>query len=237
MKIVVCVKQVPDTETRVKIAASGNAISEADVANWIVSPYDEFAIEEALQIKEAKGGEVVLVTRGSRARPGRAADRPRDGRRLGAPREGRGARRHRHARHRARAGGGDQDARPVRPRAVRAAGRRRRQQPDPGHARRAARPAAGDGGGQDRGPGRQGGRRARERRRPRGLGDAAAGRDLGPEGAERAALREPEGHHGRQEEADPGARRRGARPRRGRARAQGQRLGASSCRRPVRRSR
>ena len=64
MKIVVCVKQVPDTETRVKIAPAGNAISETDVANWIVSPYDEFAIEEALRIKEAKGGEVVLVTAG-----------------------------------------------------------------------------------------------------------------------------------------------------------------------------
>jgi len=64
MKIAVCVKQVPDTETRVKVAASGNAISEADVANWIVSPYDEFAIEEALRIKEAKGGEVVAISAG-----------------------------------------------------------------------------------------------------------------------------------------------------------------------------
>ena len=64
MKIVVCVKQVPDTETRVKVAASGDAISETDVGSWIVSPYDEFAIEEALRIKEAKGGEVVAVTAG-----------------------------------------------------------------------------------------------------------------------------------------------------------------------------
>jgi electron transfer flavoprotein beta subunit len=64
MKIVVCVKQVPDTETRVKIDASGRAVSEADVANWILSPYDEFAVEEALRIKEAKGGEVVAVTVG-----------------------------------------------------------------------------------------------------------------------------------------------------------------------------
>jgi electron transfer flavoprotein beta subunit len=63
MKIVVCVKQVPDTETRVQIAPEGNAIVESDV-NWIVSPYDEFAIEEALKIKEAKGGEVVVVTVG-----------------------------------------------------------------------------------------------------------------------------------------------------------------------------
>ena len=80
MKIVVCVKQVPDTETRVKIAASGSAISEADVANWIVSPYDEFAIEEALKIKEAKGGEVVLVSVG----PERAQAALRTGLAMGA---------------------------------------------------------------------------------------------------------------------------------------------------------
>jgi electron transfer flavoprotein beta subunit len=80
MKIVVCVKQVPDTETRVKIAPSGDAISEADVANWILSPYDEFAVEEALRIKEAKGGEVVLVTVG----PDRAQAALRTGLAMGA---------------------------------------------------------------------------------------------------------------------------------------------------------
>src|SRR5512134_204290 len=80
MKIVVCVKQVPDTETRVRIGASGNAISEADVANWIPSPYDEFAIEEAIRIKEAKGGEVVLVTVG----PDRAQAALRTGLAMGA---------------------------------------------------------------------------------------------------------------------------------------------------------
>ncbi len=80
MKIVVCVKQVPDTETRVKVAPSGKEISEADVANWIVSPYDEFAIEEALKIKEAKGGEVVLVGAG----PERAQAALRTGLAMGA---------------------------------------------------------------------------------------------------------------------------------------------------------
>jgi electron transfer flavoprotein beta subunit len=80
MKIVVCLKQVPDTETRVRIAPSGNAISEADVASWIVSPYDEFAIEEALRIREAKGGEVVLVTVG----PDRAQAALRTGLAMGA---------------------------------------------------------------------------------------------------------------------------------------------------------
>ena len=79
MKIVVCVKQVPDTETRVRIAPEGNAIAESDV-NWIVSPYDEFAIEEALKIKEAQGGEVVLVTVG----PDRAQSALRTGLAMGA---------------------------------------------------------------------------------------------------------------------------------------------------------
>ena len=63
MKIVVCVKQVPDTEARIKIAPDGKAIGEADL-NWIVSPYDEFAIEEALKLKEAKGGDVTLISVG-----------------------------------------------------------------------------------------------------------------------------------------------------------------------------
>ncbi len=80
MKIIVCVKQVPDTETRVRVAPSGNAISEADVANWIVSPYDEFAIEEAIRIKEAKSAEVVLVSVG----PERAQTALRTGLAMGA---------------------------------------------------------------------------------------------------------------------------------------------------------
>ena len=80
MKLVVCVEQVPDTETRVRVAASGAAISEPDVQTWIVSPYDEFAIEEALRIKEAKGGEVVLVTLG----PERAQAALRTGLAMGA---------------------------------------------------------------------------------------------------------------------------------------------------------
>jgi electron transfer flavoprotein beta subunit len=79
LKIIVCVKQVPDTETRIKIAAEGNAIVEADV-NWIISPYDEFAIEEALKIKEARGGEVVLVCLG----PDRAQAALRNGLAMGA---------------------------------------------------------------------------------------------------------------------------------------------------------
>jgi electron transfer flavoprotein beta subunit len=79
MKTVVCVKQVPDTEARIRIAADGKGIAEGDV-NWIVSPYDEFAIEEALRIKEKKGGEVVLVALG----PDRAQSALRSGLAMGA---------------------------------------------------------------------------------------------------------------------------------------------------------
>lgn len=63
MKIVVCIKQVPDTETKIKIDASGRRIDEAGV-NFVVSPYDEFAVEEALRLKEARGGEVIAVSVG-----------------------------------------------------------------------------------------------------------------------------------------------------------------------------
>ena len=61
---VVCVKQVPDTETRVKIAADGRALDPAGVT-LILNPYDEFAVEQALRVKEKLGaGEVVAVTVG-----------------------------------------------------------------------------------------------------------------------------------------------------------------------------
>jgi electron transfer flavoprotein beta subunit len=64
MKIVVCVKFVPDTATKIKIAPSGKDIELADVS-FVVNPYDEFAVEEALKIKEKLGGEVVVVGAGS----------------------------------------------------------------------------------------------------------------------------------------------------------------------------
>jgi electron transfer flavoprotein beta subunit len=64
MKIVVCVKFVPDTATKIKIAPSGNEIDVTDVT-FVVNPYDEFAVEEALKIKEKLGGEVVVVGAGS----------------------------------------------------------------------------------------------------------------------------------------------------------------------------
>ncbi len=64
MKILVAVKQVPDTATQVKIGADPRQIETAGIT-WIISPYDEFAVEEALRIKEKRGqGEVVAVSVG-----------------------------------------------------------------------------------------------------------------------------------------------------------------------------
>ena len=63
MDIVVLVKQVPDTEALVQIAAGGVSIKKDDI-KWVMNPYDELAVEEALRIKEAKGGSVTIVSVG-----------------------------------------------------------------------------------------------------------------------------------------------------------------------------
>ncbi|MFY3791669.1 electron transfer flavoprotein subunit beta/FixA family protein [Ureibacillus sp. MALMAid1270] len=59
MNIYVLVKQTFDTEE--KIVISGGKIQE-DGAEFIINPYDEYAIEEAIQIRDAKGGKVTVVT-------------------------------------------------------------------------------------------------------------------------------------------------------------------------------
>ncbi len=64
MKLIVLLKQVPDTETKVQVKPGETQIS-AEGVTYVINPYDEFAIEEALKTKEAKGdGEVTLVTVG-----------------------------------------------------------------------------------------------------------------------------------------------------------------------------
>ena len=69
MKAIVCVKVVPDTETRIKIAANGRSIEKGDV-KFIISPYDEYALEAGLRLKEAAGnGEVVIVSVGGDETP------------------------------------------------------------------------------------------------------------------------------------------------------------------------
>ena len=63
MDIVVCIKQVPDTETRIKVAPDGKSVVKDDI-KWVMNPYDEFGVEEALRIKEKFGGAVTVVGAG-----------------------------------------------------------------------------------------------------------------------------------------------------------------------------
>lgn len=61
MNIVVCLKQTFDTEE--KIAIEDGKISE-DGVEYIINPYDEYAVEAAIQLKETHGGEVTVITVG-----------------------------------------------------------------------------------------------------------------------------------------------------------------------------
>lgn len=62
MNIFVCVKQVPDTETKITPNSDGSFI-ETNSIKWIMNPYDEFAVEQALLIKAANSGSTVTVLR------------------------------------------------------------------------------------------------------------------------------------------------------------------------------
>jgi len=63
VKIAVCVKQVPDTETKIKINDDKKWIREEEI-NFILNPYDEIGVEEALRLKETHGGEVTIISLG-----------------------------------------------------------------------------------------------------------------------------------------------------------------------------
>lgn len=60
MKIAVCLKRVPDTASKIRIGDDGKAIDPSDV-QYIISSYDEFAVEEAIRLKEHLGGGTVTV--------------------------------------------------------------------------------------------------------------------------------------------------------------------------------
>jgi electron transfer flavoprotein beta subunit len=62
MNIFVCVKQVPDTETKITPTGDGSFIETASI-KWIMNPYDEFAVEQALLIKQANPSANVTVLR------------------------------------------------------------------------------------------------------------------------------------------------------------------------------
>lgn len=64
MNIAVCVSHVPDTATRIVIGKDEKSIDQSGVT-YIINPYDEFAVEEALKTKEKFGGEVIVISVGN----------------------------------------------------------------------------------------------------------------------------------------------------------------------------
>ena len=64
VNIVVVIKQTPDTETVIRIAPDNKQIVTSDI-KWIINPYDEFAIEAALRLKEKHGGTVTVISYGA----------------------------------------------------------------------------------------------------------------------------------------------------------------------------
>ncbi len=69
MRIFVCLKQVPDTESKLKLKPDGSGLDESGI-KWVMNPYDEYAVEEAIKIKEARGGtpQVTVMTVGPKTR-------------------------------------------------------------------------------------------------------------------------------------------------------------------------
>jgi electron transfer flavoprotein beta subunit len=80
MNLYVCIKQVPDTETKIKLNGDSSGIDTAGI-KWIMSPYDEFAVEEALRVKEKNAGSTVTVVS---AGPDRVVDTLRTALAMGA---------------------------------------------------------------------------------------------------------------------------------------------------------
>jgi electron transfer flavoprotein beta subunit len=64
MKLAVCINHVPDTATRINLAADGKSIDKTGIT-YIISPYDEFAVEECLRLKEKNGGDVTAISLGN----------------------------------------------------------------------------------------------------------------------------------------------------------------------------
>lgn len=64
MEIIVLLKQIPATETLIEIADDGVSIRKDDI-KWVINPYDELAVEEALQLREKHDGTVTVLSVGS----------------------------------------------------------------------------------------------------------------------------------------------------------------------------
>lgn len=79
MDILVLLKQVPATESLISIADDGVSI-KTEGLKYVINPYDELAVEEALQIRDAQGGTVTVVSVG----PAKTAEAMRTGLAMGA---------------------------------------------------------------------------------------------------------------------------------------------------------
>lgn len=66
MKLAACINHVPDTAAKIIIAADGKTIDKTGVT-YVISPYDEFAVEECLRLKEKNGGDVTVISLGGDA--------------------------------------------------------------------------------------------------------------------------------------------------------------------------
>ena len=62
VEIAVLLKQVPDTNAKIDVV--GGRVDESAVTSWVTSPYDEYALEAALQLVEAGGGSITAITLG-----------------------------------------------------------------------------------------------------------------------------------------------------------------------------
>lgn len=60
MKIGICLKQVPASDSRIKISADGSGVDLSDV-KWEINPYDEFALEAGLRLLDSKAASAVIV--------------------------------------------------------------------------------------------------------------------------------------------------------------------------------
>ena len=64
MKIIVCVKEAPDTAIALKIKGDSLEIETENIP-WVINPYDEYAMEEAIRLKEKFGGDITVITAGN----------------------------------------------------------------------------------------------------------------------------------------------------------------------------
>jgi electron transfer flavoprotein beta subunit len=63
VNLVVCIKQVPSTETKIRINTRSHFVDTADI-EWVINPYDEYALETALLTREKQGGTVTAISLG-----------------------------------------------------------------------------------------------------------------------------------------------------------------------------